>query len=442
MSSSESRSRPAAKPACGKLPEGARRDWIQKLYAETIAWPEVAPLFRRRAHRPGGALGAWSWQEDKEVDLEHYAALPAPGRVRELLALVSRLHGTLMERHRPLWEVHFIEGLEGKRVAVYAKVHHSLVDGVSAIRLLEHSLSPDPETQGMAPMFASLPRPSRPAPSAEGQSGLAAIPCAAMPTGAEVAGLAAVLLRAMAKAVRKQAASSAIRAPRTILNAPITGARRFAGQSWPIERIRSVSKATGTTLNDVVLAMWSGALRAYLESLGVLPGSPLVAMTPVSLRKAGEVGGNAVGTVLCNLATQLDDPMERLSGIHASMEEGKEYLRSLSPVQASLASVPALMTVVLAMVPGLRRVAPPGYNLVISNVPSPQHPLYYNGALMQGVYPLSIPTDGQAFNITVTSYNANLDFGLTGCRRNLPHLQRLLGLLEGGLRELEAAAGA
>jgi diacylglycerol O-acyltransferase len=408
-----------------RLPEGARRDWIQKLYSQVVGWPEVAPMFRRRAVRPVSALGLWSWQEDDSVDLEHHvrhSALPAPGRVRELLALVSRLHGTLMDRHRPLWEVHLIEGLEGRRFAMYTKVHHSLVDGVSALRFLEHALSPDPSERGMAPLFAVSP-PGR-------------------DSAARAAGAGAEADNKSDAAHSGFNGSTELRAPRTILNAPITGARRFAAQSWPLERVRAVSKATGTTINDVVLAMCSAALRSYLSSLGALPEAPLVAMTPVSLRKAGSaVGGNAVGTVLCNLGTHLEDPGEGLKLIHASMEEGKEYLRSLSPLQAGLASALALMPVAVAMVPGLRRGVSPGYNLVISNVPGPQYPLYYNGAQMEGLYPLSIVTDGQALNITVTSYNGSIDFGLTGCRRTVPHLQRLLGHLDEALSGLEVAAG-
>jgi WS/DGAT/MGAT family acyltransferase len=228
-----------------------------------------------------------------------------------------------------------------------------------------------------------------------------------------------------------------------MLNVPITGARRFAAQAWPLATVRAVSKASGTTVNDVILAMCSSALRQYLDSLGALPGAPLIAMIPVSLRQAGStVGGNAVGALLCNLATDVADPADRLFAIRDSMEEGKKSLRSMTPTQATLASAIAMAPMLLGSLPGARRLASPAYNVVISNVPGPQEALYWNGAELEGVYPLSIPMDGQALNITMTSYNGSLDFGLTGCRRTVPHLQRMLTYLDEALDDLVAVTKA
>jgi diacylglycerol O-acyltransferase len=227
-----------------------------------------------------------------------------------------------------------------------------------------------------------------------------------------------------------------------MLNVPITGARRFAAQSWPIERIRGVGKAADATVNDVVLAMCSGALRNYMLSLSALPDDPLIAMVPVSLhgaeeRSGGDGGGNAVGVIMCNLGTHLADPADRLAPVHASMTEGKETLRSMSPTQ--ILAMSALGVSPLAIWPALRltgAVRPP-FNLVISNVPGPREPMYWNGARLAGLYPLSIPLDGQALNITCTSYSHDIAFGLTGCRRTVPHLQRLLGYLDDELTALE-----
>ena len=432
------------------FPPDADENWLQDLYSTiTHCDPgQIAPIFRRRAHRSATSLGAWSWQDDPDVDLEHHlrhSALPRPGRVRELLALVSRLHGTLLDRHRPLWEAHLIEGLEGNRFAVYSKIHHAVMDGVSALRLLAHSLSTDPDTRDM-PMPFAVPLHRGSSSPKEGQSGLAAlldIPVSALRTTYEVAALGPIAGRAALKAFFDQNSHLPALGPRTILNQPITGARRFAAQSWPIDRVRAVASASGTTINDVLLAMSSGALRAYLSELEALPDEPLVAMTPVSLRQAGmDVGGNAVGALLCNLATDQADPAARLETVHESMEAGKATLRGLTPTQATLASAVAMSPMLLGQVPGLRRVASPGYNVVISNIPGPKETLYWNGAELEGVYPMSIPTDGQALNITVTSYNGNLEFGLTGCRRTVPHLQRMLTQLEDSLAGLEKAVAA
>jgi diacylglycerol O-acyltransferase len=427
-----------------ELPPGADQQWVRDLYHEVLGTPDVSLMFRRRPYRSLTTLGAWGWQEDPDVDLEHHvrhSALPRPGRVRELLALTSRLHGTLLDRHRPLWEAHLIEGLEGRRFAVYTKIHHAVVDGVSALRLLEHSLSADPDARN-TPMPWTIEPPRRPPADAPGTvESLLGIPRAALSAAGEIVGLAPLAARAAVKALMDQSSYLPSLAPKTIFNASITGARRYAAQSWPMSRIRGVAQETGTTINDVVLAMCAAALRTYLDSIGALPDAPLVAMTPVSLRREkDEVGGNAVGAILCNLATDVDDPAKRLEAIHESMEQGKQSLRSMSSTQVMLASAATLMPMVFTMVAGLRRVASPAYNLVISNIPGPKEALYWNGARLEGVYPLSIPMEGQALNITVTSYNGNVDFGLTGCRRTVPHLQRMLDYLETGLAELETVA--
>lgn len=441
-----------------RLPPGSDEGWLRDLYDSMIhtAPEHLAPLFRRRPHRPATSLGAWSWEEDPDVDLEHHlrhSALPRPGRVRELLALVSRLHGTLLDRHRPLWEAHLIEGLEGDRFAVYTKIHHSMMDGVSALRFLAKTLASDPDARDIPMPFSvglgGRSRKSSTAPRGgsdvdpEGQGALAAVlgvPLSALKATYELAALGPIVGRAALKAFFDQNSHLPTLGPRTILNQPITGARRFAAQSWPIERFRAVADASDTTINDVLLATCSGALRSYLAELDALPDDPLVAMTPVSLRQAGmDVGGNAVGALLCNLGTDQADPAARLATVHHSMEAGKATLRGMTPTQATVASAVAMSPMLLGQVPGLRKVASPGYNVVISNIPGPKEALYWNGAALEGVYPMSIPTDGQAVNITVTSYDGSLEFGLMGCRRTVPHLQRLLIHLDDALAGLEKA---
>ncbi len=380
------------------LPEGADRSFLVDLYrhAVDVSADQIHPLFQRRAHRPLASLGQWSWTHDDDVDLEYHvrhSALPQPGRVRELLVLASRLHGTLLDRNRPLWEGHLIEGLEGGRFAVYSKFHHALIDGVSALRLLGEALTDDPTATDLPPPWAMPVRNRKqrsvtavvPSPAGVAEGVLHAV--------ADIAGSARAAARTIQEALRDQTAGLASQAPKTMPNVGITGARRFAAQSWPMERVRTVGKAAGATLNDVVLAMSAGALRRYLIDHDALPDAPLVAMVPVSLRSAdtpnASNAGNAVGLLLCDLATDCDDPAERLERIVASTT-----------------------------------------------------PLYWNGAQLQGVYPLSIPMDGQALNITVTTYVDHVEFGLTGCRQRVPHLQRLLGQLDDTLEELAKVTAA
>jgi len=429
-------------------PDGADSEDVRRMFQQMVGADDVRPLFRRRARRSIATAGLWGWDEDGAFDIEHHVrhtALPRPGRVLELLALCSRLHGNLLDRHRPLWEVSVIEGLADGRYAIYFKIHHALVDGVSALRLVQSSLSDDPDERDMPPPWAARPKPGD-APGAS-PHGLIDDPAGALRSAlsiaAEAAGLPGALVKTVSRGLRDQAAPLSFSAPKTMLNVPITGARRFAAQSWPIDRIRRVAKAGDATLNDVVLAMCSGALRAYLHGLDALPDVPLIAMVPVSLHVDDHhrEGGNAVGVVMCNLGTNIADPGDRLAAIHASMTDGKAAMSTMSPVQIVAMSAIGLSPLALAQLPGVQSMFRPSFNLVISNVPDPRAPLYYNGARLDGVYPLSIPVDGQALNITCTSYSDALAFGMTGCRRSVPHLQRLLGHLDAELDALEHAAG-
>jgi diacylglycerol O-acyltransferase len=425
-------------------PDGMDALDIRSMLDDAIADDEVAPLFQKRARRSIMSLGQWGWETDQEFDLEHHVrrnALPQPGRILELLALCSRLHSSLLDRHRPLWEMHLIEGLNDGRYAMYMKVHHALVDGVSALRMLSRMLSEDPDLRDMPAPWAPRAPTVRAEATGAGGGPLRGL----LDTAGETAGLLPVLVRTISRTLNEQTGTMSFSAPKSMLNVPITGARRFAAQSWPMERVRQVGKAAEATVNDVVLAMCSGALRAYMLSLDALPDSPLIAMVPVSLHAeeggSADGGGNAVGVVMCNLGTHHGDPAQRLETIHASMAEGKESLRGMTPLQIMAMSALALSPLLLAPALGLNSMLRPPFNLVISNVPGPRKPMYWNGARLDGLYPLSIPLDGQALNITCTSYSNEIAFGLTGCRRTVPHLQRLLGGLDAELAALEQAVG-
>jgi WS/DGAT/MGAT family acyltransferase len=424
-------------------PEDAGKDFLSDLYQQMLQVEDIAPLFRRRAYRSLTTLGQWAWAFDDDIDLEHHvrhSALPRPGRIRELLALTSRLHSTLLDRQRPLWEMHLIEGLEDGRVAVYTKIHHSLMDGVAGLRLLQRTLTDDPEDRSLRAPY--LNRDGDRVRSADGGgSPLGALPGLAKGALNEMTALPPMMFRATEKLLREQAQALPSAAPRTILNGQITGSRRFAAQSWELDRLRGVAKASGTSLNDAVLAMCSGALRSYLDEQNALPDQPLIANVPVSLHAMGigTSAGNNVGSILANLATNERDPAVRLTKINESMIAGKERLAGMTALQISASAALAMAPVALSSFFGVNRLLPPPFNLVISNVPGPKVPLYMSGARLDAFYPLSIPTNGQALNITVTSYADSMAFGLTGCRRDVPHLQRLLGHLETSLAELEQA---
>jgi len=425
-----------------ELPEGAPPDWLREQYTQMLDHDDVSSLFRKRPYRSLRTGGQWAWRDDEQLDLEYHvrhSALPDPGRVRELLALGSRMHGSLLDRQRPLWEFCLIEGLDQNRFAIYTKIHHAMVDGVSALRLLERSLSTDRAAEFVPPWeYRPRRRPSAP----RGGSPVDHAVETAVDTlraGRDLVALGPNVVRSARRAMDDPLAAFPFKAPSTMLNVHITGARRFAAQGWSLSRVKVVAKASGATLNDMVLAMCSGALRRYLQSHSALPDESLTAMVPVSLRLDDSAGGNAVGAVLASLATDSLDPAERLARIQESMAIAKGTLAGLTPLQMLAVSAanmaPSPLVSMLGGGEGLR----PPFNVTISNVPGPREPLYLNGARLQGVYPMSIPYHGQALNITITSYVDSLEFGLTGCRRRVPHLQRFLDYLEESLVELEAA---
>ncbi|GAA1556101.1 wax ester/triacylglycerol synthase family O-acyltransferase [Kribbella lupini] len=427
-----------------ELPDGAGRDqvfpdggreFLSRLYQEMVAGEALNPVFARRVRQRARDLGYWSWEPDGEIDLEYHvrlSALARPGRYRELFELTSRLHGTLLDRRRPLWEMHVIEGVEGHRFAIYTKIHHALLDGVSALRLMQEMLTTDSTRTNMpAPYSMLTERAAQPSPLG---SFLRVVP--------DLVGLSPVALKGAVRAVLREHSPLAFQAPRTIFNQSITGARRFAAQSWPMERLEKVRAITGATLNDVMLAMCGGALRTYLLEQNALPDKGLTAMVPVSLRGlegTGPGGGNSLATLIADLATDERDPERRIRRVMDSTTYGKTMLSQLSPLQNLMIGALGLgVAGPAAVLPGLAGRTPPPYNVVISNIPGPaESPLYWNRSRLLGMYPASIVLNGQALNISVTSYAHQLHVGLTGCRRTVPHLQRLLTHLENSLQELE-----
>jgi diacylglycerol O-acyltransferase / wax synthase len=421
-------------------PEGAGPEFVREAAAALAANREFQPTFRKRPAWVVGGLAnvAWAYDDADDVDIDYHlrrSALASPGRVRELLELTSRLHSSLLDRHRPLWEAYFVEGLNDGRFALYSKFHHSLIDGVSVLKLMQRTLSTDADDPELRAIW-SLPRRHRDSADRSRWQTLRQLAGSVAALGPSTWSLARA-------ALVEQQLTLPFAAPRTMLNVPIGGARRVAAQSWSLDRIKSIKQAAGVTVNDVVLAMCSGALRYYLLDEHALPDTPLIAMVPVSLRSKEEAdsGGNMVGSILCNLATDVEDPATRLETISESMRGNKKVFSELPRLQAFALSAFLIAPLGLSALPGFVSSAPPPFNIVISNVPGPTEPMYWGGARLDGNYPLSIALDGQALNITMTNNAGNIDFGLVGCRRSVPHLQRMLGHLESSLKDLERATG-
>ncbi|MDB4966805.1 MAG: Wax ester synthase/acyl-CoA:diacylglycerol acyltransferase [Myxococcales bacterium] len=424
-------------------PPDAPPDHLRRLMDEIRASPIVHRPFNLKLRTPELLVNPLqAWVEDRDVDLEYHvrrSALPSPGDERELGILVSRLHGQPIDFHRPPWEVHLIEGLEGGRFALYVKVHHALVDGYSAMKILASSLSHDASDR-TRPLFFSLEEPARV--RSDGESGGLHFPELLAAVRAQVGTSKSVLkaLVNMARSSRSRELVSPLHAPTSILNRRISRNRRFATQSFETARMRAVAKAANGTLNDVILAICAASLRKYLGELDALPDAALVAMVPVNVRPKDDAGGgNAVGAILASLATDVADPSERLEAIIASTRRAKEQLQGMS--KAAIIQYSALLTspFMLQLLPGAMGRVRPVFNLVISNVPGPEQPLYFRGARLEAAYPMSIPVHGLALNITCNSYAGTLDFGFIGCRDTLPHLQRLAVHAGDALPELERA---
>ncbi len=411
-------------------PEGGR-DVLRNLRDEVRAGPPVHPPWNLKLRHPDLLTSPLqAWVPDERMDLDYHvrrSALPSPGDERELGILVSRLHGSSLDFHRPPWEAHIIEGLEGGRIALYVKVHHALVDGYTGMRLLTRALSHDPDSAD-TPMFFSTAPVHR-----EREEHDAAPPAveSLMRGIRDQVGTAKDLGRALGNLARARRAHDAtlvspLQAPKSIFNQRITRARRFATQQYTVDRLKAIAKVRGCTLNDVVLAICAGALRRFLIEQDALPADALTAMVPVNIRpKDDPGGGNAVGAILVSMATDVDDPIERLEAIVASTRHAKEQLQGMSRNAILQYSALLMAPLLFSSFPGSAGRVRPAFNLVVSNVPGPDKPLYFRRWRMDAAYPLSIPFNGYALNVTVESYAGTLGLGFIGCRDAVPHLQRL-----------------
>ncbi|MGA8393452.1 MAG: wax ester/triacylglycerol synthase family O-acyltransferase [Burkholderiaceae bacterium] len=419
-------------------PRGAGPHFVGKLLADWGRHLSALPPFNQR---PVLRMGLWYWEEDKEFELDYHLrhlALPHPGRIRELLAMISRLHGNLLDRNRPLWEAYVIEGLPQGRFAIYTKIHHALVDGVTGARIMAESLARTAE-EDKPPVWAQAysrhPTVRREAPA----QGLIQQLASAARAGRDILpGVASGLWDIVRTGEPDSANALPFHAPPTPFNVEISGSRRFAAQSYSLARLKRIGEAAGATVNDVTLAICAGALRKYLEVQKALPRKPLIAMVPVSLHGETEAGGNQVSLLLANLATNLRDPLKRLQRIVQSTTQAKQRLKAMPRLQKMAHGITSISPMGAGMVMGTSKQRP-GFNVVISNVPGPRYTLYLNGARLDEVYPVSIPTHYLALNITISGYGDNLGFGYIACRRSVPALQRMLDYTDESILELEQA---
>lgn len=412
------------------------------------------PEFTRKLRRVPLGLDHPVWVRDKGFDIEHHVhrmALPSPGGYAELAELTAHLAGQPLDRSRPLWEMWAIEGYDdGERdglVALFTKMHHATVDGVSGANLVSHlcSLEPDAPPMGAGQDHGGFGRePSRPE-----LLGRAVVSTATRRPLTGVKLLAPTgkgLTRTIDRARRGTAMAAPLTAPRTSFNGTITGHRAIALADLSLEEVRRVKNATGTTVNDVVLTVAGGALRSYLEDRDELPGSSLLATVPVSVREESRRSGgaNKVSALFTRLGTDLEDPLERLEEMARTNRNAKDHHQAISADSlqdwAEFAA-PRTFGLAVRAYAGLRLAEkhPVVHNLVISNVPGPPVPLYVSGAQIRALYPLGPVFHGAGLNITVMSNNGRVHVGVIACRESMPDVDGLARRFPAELSALAAA---
>ena len=420
-------------------PRNAREDYLsqwaeQMRECRELAAPWNYQLSGRRGVSPSPLL-----EEEQDVELDYHfrhSALPQPGGERELGFMVSRLHSHPLDRHRPLWEFHLIEGLERNRFAFYLKVHHALIDDVNAIPMLLSALSKSAQSRNMPPIWAlTMPSPQADdSHSGERQSMLSGPAESITSMGRAAAGL-------FRSAFQRGSRGSFLMprgAPRSTLNHRINSQRRFATQQFEQQRIEQLAEASESTLNEILAYLCGSSLRRFFKEYNALPEEPLIGALPVSLHEHNErLPGNAIAGIRVALGTHLGDPLSRLAAVKASMAEVREDRASLPEEAVTSYVLMRAAPLYASQMPGLGRYVPPLFNLSISNTPGPESAHYFNGARLESIYPMSPLMQFSALSIDCVSYAGTLNIGFTGARDTLPHLQRLAIYVGKAADELE-----
>jgi diacylglycerol O-acyltransferase len=431
-------------------PDGYSFRKIRQMIVDRIA---QVPVFQRRLVEVPMRLGHPVWVDDPEFDIDNHlrrAALPSPGGMRELGDFAADINSRQLHRDRPLWEMWVVEGLEDGKIALVTKMHHSTIDGVSGAELLGvlFDLEPNPPPQPVSYRQLDTRIPS----SVElvSQALLAnfvrpfELPRMAWRTGSAIAGV---------RKVRQGGSGSGkaalpLSAPRTSINVSVYARRRVAFAAASLADAKKLKNAMGTTVNDVVLAMCAGALRTYLMAGDELPEVPLVSVVPVSVTpEVAELkGSNKVSAMFVQLPCQMEDPLERLQFIHEGTKGAKEEHQALGATTLqnwAEHATPNVFAVAARLYTGMKLADRhrPVANLVISNVPGPDFPLYMGGSQMLGMFPLGPVMDGMGLNITIMSYMGVLYWGLASDARAVPRLWDIAAAIPHALTELMEAAG-
>ncbi len=414
----------------------------------------LVPPMRQRALRMPFGLHHAAWVDDPDFALDDHltrASLPSPGGQEELDAYVASVMSRRLDPDRPLWEMHVVEGLVGERSALIAKVHHSILDGVSGASVLAAflDLSPRSRIVALPPEWRPDPPPSTVQVLRHAAASLARQPGETL--GTMKAGVEAVTDLGRHKQELtgrgERPPPGFFAGPRTSFNGAVSNRKRFASLSVPLEDVKLVGRVFEATVNDVVMATVSGGLRQLLAARGELVSPSLVAVVPVSTRADDATGGlgNKISGMLVSLATDVDEPVTRLDAVVESSRVAKDHERlhrgRFLGDMAQLA-VPALTTRLARAMAGTRlfdRVRPPA-NVTVSSIRGPGVPLFCAGSRVSAVYPVGPIAEGIGVNVTVMSYLDRVHFGLFACRRLVPELAEVALHMDDALAELTLCA--
>ena len=422
-----------------RKPRAAADDYLEQWVAQMRESRDIVAPWNRRLVKRQGASIAPRLVEEQDFDLDYHfrhTALPAPGGERELGVVVSRLHSQALDRHRPLWELHLIEGLENGRFAFYLKVHHALVDNVNAIPLLLSWFSESARTRGISPLWSrpinvAYPGSDENPPIGEGMADL-------MESLGSIGKAASGFFR---NAFDRGTDSSFLMprgTPRSTLNRDINAQRRFATQQFEQQRIEALAAASNSTLNEILAYLCGSSLRRFFKEYNALPEESLVGALPVSLSERSEsLPGNAIAGLRVALGTHIGDPLARLQAIKTSMKKVRRDRASLPEEAVTSYVLMRAAPTYASQMPFVGRLVPPIFNLGVSNTPGPDSPRYFNGAPLEAIYPISPLMQFRALSIDCVSYAGTLNIGFTGARDTLPHLQRLAVYMGKALDELE-----
>ncbi len=422
---------------------------FDKLRTELARRITGMPAFRRKLHDSMLNVDHPVWVEDESFDINHHlqrVGLPEPGDDHELAELCAHLASQPIDRSMPLWQMYVIEGLSDGRVAVFAKMHHSTVDGVTGANMMSQLCTLTPEDPALD---ADLVKETAGGSGALELAVGGALSRLATPwrLASLLPGTLGVLPSWISRARKGLAMPAPFTAPRTPFNRTITGHRTMSFTSVDLDDIKRVKNAFGTTVNDVVLAITSTALRKYLDGQNALPAKPLIAMVPMSVHAAeSRPGTNRVSGMFMSLSTDIDDPVERLEAIRDANIVAKDHTNALDAnllTDWAQFAAPSVFGSAVRMYSRLRLSErhPVVHNLVISNVPGPNIPLYFLGARIEQMLPLGPVFHGAGLNCTVMSMDGRLHFGFIACKRSVPDPWPLADAVTEALAEfVEAAA--